>query len=151
MISSFLTGAAEAFGGEMWIIGIYAIAVISIAVIGGLILYYLTKPDKNAQLAKAVNSGHVGEHIGGEDEEDDVEMPAMADSLPQPKLRRVPVQIRETQLPRYQLFGTARRGDEQVAIFTTGRRVRSEGKIVEVASLGRYLVEKSGNRMWVVE
>ncbi len=152
MLSSILTVASEMFGGEAWIIGIYGVPIVLVALIGGIILYRITgkRSDPHADLAKEISYTYVGEHVSGEDEEE-FENPAMADSMPQPKVRRVPVQEREATLPRLQLFGTAQKDGERVAIFSTGRRVRSEGKIVSERRHGYYLVEKRGNHMWVAE
>ncbi len=140
---------------DMLITGIGSTAltvlIIMIAIVGWMKSPKQDREDVKNYLRDAVSLGHVGEHVSYEDEEDEFENPAIADSMPQPKVRRVPVQVRETPLPRHHFFGTVRRDSQQMAIYTTGRGKRSEGPIVKIGQLGHYLVEKSGNRMWVAE
>lgn len=76
LISSVLTTVSDLFGGPNtpWIVGVYVIGVIGTAMVVGLILYWLWRPDPASELAKAVAAGH-------DTDDDEPKNPALADAL----------------------------------------------------------------------
>ena len=117
------------------------------------------RPDPAAQLAKAVGLGNIGEHLGNEDEEVEVNNPAPADSMPEiPRMeptirRRKPSPAPQPQNPRLYLEATVAENGGHMAHFTTKRRHPRTGRIERHKRVGRQdvaaLVNQSGNRLWV--
>jgi hypothetical protein len=125
----------------------------------GPALYWATRPDKNAKLAEALRLGNIGEHLGNEDEEVEVNNPAPADSMPEiPRMeptirRRKPSPAPQPQNPRLYLEATVAENGGHIAHFTTKRRHPRTGRIERHKNIGQKdvaaLVNKDGNHLWV--
>lgn len=152
MIFDFMaTGIGEP---DMLITGIGSTAltvlIIMIAIVGWMKSPKQDREDVKNYLRDAVSLGHVGEHVSYEDEEDEFENPAIADSMPQSKPETIAFLAKKPQNRRLYLMATVFENEGHTADFTTKRRIPRKGRVEQYRPEDcSVLVNQSGNRHWV--